>query len=172
MLREELSLLRVTQRVGTEPGPDRSAQSVSIFEFLSFILFSSRLLPPPCSHLLPSYLLQGHKGIMGPLGPPGPKGEKVGVWSWVATAFSYLGPLGASPGATEAGLAWVHGRLTPVHTLSSPEATLAVAFRQDSLDLHLAQVSWVSSRCLAPEQKWTQLLPFWGFWLSRGNGQQ
>ena len=83
---------------------------------------------------------------MGPLGPPGPKGEKVGVWSWVATAFSYLGPLGPSPGATEAGLAWVHGRLTPVHTLASPEAsvTLAVAFRQESLDLHLAQVSWVS----------------------------
>lgn len=91
LLREALSLLRVTRHVGTEPGPDRTAQSVSTSELLSFLLCSSRLLPPPCSHPLLSYFLQGHKGIMGPLGPPGPKGEKVGVWSWVAAAFHIWG---------------------------------------------------------------------------------
>lgn len=118
-LREAHGLLRFTWRVGTEPGPDRVAQGVSIFEFLSFITCPSRLLPPPCSHLLPSCFLQGHKGIMGPLGPPGPKGEKVGVWSWAAAAFSYPGLAGASPWATAAGLAWVHSRLIPAHALAS-----------------------------------------------------
>ena len=113
-LREALSLLRVTRRVGTEPGPDRTAQSVSTSEFSSFFLCSSRLLPPPCSHLLPSYFLQGHKGIMGPLGPPGPKGEKVGVSSWVATAFRIWGRGSESWGYC--GWASVGSWLTPVHT--------------------------------------------------------
>lgn len=49
-LREAHGLLRFTRRGGTEPGPDRTAQGVSIFEFLSFI--TSPSLPTPPSPML------------------------------------------------------------------------------------------------------------------------
>ena len=107
------------------PSQDKVKQpSVSISEFLSFIICPSQVLTRPCSHLLPCLLVscRDTKASWDPWGLPDQRAKR-----WVLGRGKQLLPdiraAGASPWGPVAGTAQeVIGGLTPAHSTGGQEA--------------------------------------------------